>query len=155
MRVPTRLATLTLVLLLAALPSAAPQKPASAPRPDPIDARLQALKQQAIADVDGMRDLTQQMIDQVFSFGELGFQEQETSRYLTGVLRRNGFTITEGVAAFRQRGSPRGDRASRSSRWARTSTDCRRRTRNPASRGTSRSSRARPAMAKATTPACR
>jgi aminobenzoyl-glutamate utilization protein B len=100
MRVPTRLATLTLVLLLAALPSAAPQKPASAPRLDPIDARLQALKQQAIADVDGMRDLTQQMIDQVFSFGELGFQEHETSRYLTGVLRKSGFTITEGVAGI-------------------------------------------------------
>ncbi|MCU0248652.1 MAG: amidohydrolase [Vicinamibacterales bacterium] len=100
MRVPTRLATLTLVLLCSAFPSAAPQKPAPAPRLEPVDARLQALKQQAIADVDGMRDLTQQMIDQVFSFGELGFQEHETSRYLTGVLRKNGFTITEGVAGI-------------------------------------------------------
>ena len=40
------------------------------------------------------------MIDQVFSFGELGFQEIETSRYLTGVLRKNGFTVTEGVAGI-------------------------------------------------------
>jgi len=100
MRVPTRLATLTFAVLLAALPSAAPQTPAPAPRPDPADPRLQALKQQAIADVDGMSVLTQQMIDQVFSFGELGFQEYETSRYLTGVLRKNGFTVTEGVAGI-------------------------------------------------------
>jgi len=100
MNVPTRLASLALVLCLAALPSAAPQAPASVPQPDPVDARLQALKQQAAADIDGMRALTQQMIDQVFSFGELGFQEHETSRYLTGVLRKNGFTVTEGVAGI-------------------------------------------------------
>ncbi len=100
MRVQTRLATLTLLLVLAAMPSAAPQIPASAPRPDPADARLQTLKQQAMAEVDGMQALTQQMIDQVFSFGELGFQEVETSRYLTGVLRKNGFTVTEGAAGI-------------------------------------------------------
>ena len=100
MKVPTRLVTLTLLLVLAAMPSAAPQAPATAPRPDPADARLAALKQQAMAEVDGMQALTQQMIDQVFSFGELGFQEVETSRYLTGVLRKNGFTVTEGVAGI-------------------------------------------------------
>jgi aminobenzoyl-glutamate utilization protein B len=100
MRVSRRLATLTIVLVLAAMPAAAPQKPAAVPRPDPADARLQALKQQAIADIDGMAVLTQQMIDQVYSFGELGFQEVETSRYLTGVLRTHGFTVTEGVAGI-------------------------------------------------------
>jgi len=100
MRAPTRFATLTLVLALAALPAAAPQKPAASRRPDPADVRLQALKQQAIAEVDAMATLTQQMIDQVFSYGELGFQEVETSRYLTGVLRKNGFTVTEGVAGI-------------------------------------------------------
>jgi aminobenzoyl-glutamate utilization protein B len=100
MRAPTRFATLTLVLALAALPAAAPQKPAASRRPDPADARLQALKQRAIAEVDAMAVLTQQMIDQVFSYGELGFQEVETSRYLTGVLRKNGFTVTEGVAGI-------------------------------------------------------
>ena len=100
MTAPTRFATLTLVLALAALPAAAPQKPAASRRPDPADARLQALKQQAIAEVDAMATLTQQMIDQVFSYGELGFQEVETSRYLTGVLRKNGFTVTEGVAGI-------------------------------------------------------
>ena len=31
-----------------------------------------------------MFDLGQQMVDMVFSFGELGFQEFETPKYLTG-----------------------------------------------------------------------
>ena len=78
-----------------------------------------------------MRGLTQQMIDQVFSFGELGFQEFETSKYLTGVLRRTGSRSRKASPAFRRRGSRPGDRASRSSPWARTSTACRRRTRSP------------------------
>jgi aminobenzoyl-glutamate utilization protein B len=44
--------------------------------------------------------MTQQMVDQVFSFGELGFQEFETSKYLTGILRENGFTVTTNVAGI-------------------------------------------------------
>jgi len=89
---------MTFVLALAAMPAAAPQHPA--PAPGPADARLQALKQQALAEVDSLRGLTQQMIDQVYSFGELGFQEVETSRYLSGVLRKHGFTVTDGVAGM-------------------------------------------------------
>ena len=33
-----------------------------------------------------MKDFTQQMVDSIFSFGELGFQEIETNRYLIDVL---------------------------------------------------------------------
>ncbi len=44
--------------------------------------------------------LAQVMVDSVFSFGELGFQEVETSRYLTSVLRDNGFEIEEGIAGI-------------------------------------------------------
>lgn len=44
--------------------------------------------------------LAQVMVDSVFSFGELGFQEVETSRYLTGVLRDNGFEVEEGIAGI-------------------------------------------------------
>ena len=62
------------------------------------DSRLERLKSEAAADVDAMQVLTQQMVDQVFSYGELGFQEFETSRYLIGVLKKNGFTVQEGVA---------------------------------------------------------
>ena len=42
----------------------------------------------------------QVMVDQVFSFGELGFQEVETSRYLTDALRKQGFTITTGTSGL-------------------------------------------------------
>ena len=61
------------------------------------DRRLEALKREAAADVEGMRPFTQRMIDALFSFGELGFQEFETSRYLVAALRENGFQVHEGV----------------------------------------------------------
>ena len=69
------------------------------PQP-PASARLDVLKRGVVADVDGMRVMTQQMTDMVFSFGELGFQEIETSKYLTGVLEQHGFTIERGVAGI-------------------------------------------------------
>ena len=47
-----------------------------------------------------MGEIIQQMNDMVFSFGELGFQEVETSKYLTGILKKNGFTIQEGIAGI-------------------------------------------------------
>ena len=109
-----------------------------------------------MADIDGMKTLTQQMIDQVFSFGELGFQEIETSKYLTGVLRQNGFTIQEGVAGHSHRvGRDLGQRQARHRprvRHRQPAAD------QPDARRavtTSRSSRARPGTARATTPACR
>jgi aminobenzoyl-glutamate utilization protein B len=63
-------------------------------------ARLDSLKKEAIADVDQMKDFSAQMVDQVFSFGELGFQEFETSRYLTDVLKKNGFQVREGISGI-------------------------------------------------------
>ena len=45
-----------------------------------------------------MAKLAQEMVDSVFSFGELGFQEVETSKYLTGILEKEGFKIERGVA---------------------------------------------------------
>ncbi len=41
-----------------------------------------ALKQQILKEVDGNAKLVQVMIDTIYSFGELGFQEFETSKYL-------------------------------------------------------------------------
>ena len=61
--------------------------------------RLDGYKQEAAGRVDEMAKLAQEMVDSVFSFSELGFQEFETSRYLTGVLEKNGFSIRRGVAA--------------------------------------------------------
>ncbi|OGX87860.1 amidohydrolase [Hymenobacter glacialis] len=61
-------------------------------------AKLEALKQELIGEIDKQQKATQQMVDMVFSFGELGFQETETSRYLTGILKKNGFVIKYGIA---------------------------------------------------------
>ncbi len=44
--------------------------------------------------------LAQVMVDKVFSFAELGFQEVETSAYLTGILEENGFTIERGISGI-------------------------------------------------------
>lgn len=64
------------------------------------DARLAKLKTELAAAIDGKAKLAQQMTDQVFSFGELGMQEVETSKYLAGVLEKNGFTVERGVAGM-------------------------------------------------------
>jgi aminobenzoyl-glutamate utilization protein B len=64
------------------------------------DARLAALKTEAMRDIDSRAQFTQQFVDQVFSFGELGFQEFETSKYIVGILKQNGFTVREGVAGI-------------------------------------------------------
>jgi aminobenzoyl-glutamate utilization protein B len=61
-------------------------------------AQLPALKQEAVAEVDKLQTLTQQMVDEIFSFSELGFQEYETSRYVTGILEKNGFHVAHDVA---------------------------------------------------------
>ena len=52
------------------------------------------------ADVDSNAKLAQVMVDKLFSFSELGFQEVETSRYLTKTLRDNGFRVEEGVSGI-------------------------------------------------------
>jgi aminobenzoyl-glutamate utilization protein B len=70
---------------------------ASTPTP-PGPPRVEALKKEAAAEVEALRVQTQQMVDQVFSFGELGFQEFETSKYLTNVLEKNGFKVERGYA---------------------------------------------------------
>ncbi|MED5535807.1 MAG: peptidase dimerization domain-containing protein, partial [Pseudomonadota bacterium] len=45
-----------------------------------------------------MQKLTQEIVDSLFSFSELGFQEFETQRYLTEILELNGFTVEHGVS---------------------------------------------------------
>jgi aminobenzoyl-glutamate utilization protein B len=79
--------------------AAAAAKAAPAPKVDP---RVAKLKEAVAADIksEAMFDLGQKMTDQVFSFGELGFQEYETSKYLTGILEQNGFTIERGIAGI-------------------------------------------------------
>src|SRR5690606_37272816 len=61
---------------------------------------LEKLKAAAVDGVERRAALVQQIVDSVFSFGELGFQEVETSRYLTELLEREGFTVQRGVAGM-------------------------------------------------------
>src|SRR5262252_6456484 len=61
---------------------------------------LEDLKRQAVSAIEARQAFTQQMVDQIFSYAELGFQEYETSRYVTGILERNGFRIQRGVAGI-------------------------------------------------------
>jgi aminobenzoyl-glutamate utilization protein B len=63
-------------------------------------AKLDALKTELSKEIDKQQKNTQVMVDMVFSFGELGFQEFETSKYLTDILKKNGFTIEMGIAGM-------------------------------------------------------
>ena len=62
--------------------------------------RLDALKAEAAKEIDAKAKLIQEMVDMVFSFGELGMQEVETSKYLTGLLEQNGFKVERNVAGI-------------------------------------------------------
>ena len=64
------------------------------------DPRLEAMKIEALELVEGRAKLVQEIVDQLFSFGELGFQEFQTQRYLTGLLEDNGFEIELSVAGM-------------------------------------------------------
>ena len=47
-----------------------------------------------------MEKQSQEMVDMVFSLGELGFQEHRTVAYLTDILRREGFRVDMGCAGM-------------------------------------------------------
>jgi aminobenzoyl-glutamate utilization protein B len=61
---------------------------------------LERLKAEALQNIDGKQAFTQQMVDEIFSYSELGFQEVETSRYVTEILAKNGFKVEHGVAGI-------------------------------------------------------
>jgi aminobenzoyl-glutamate utilization protein B len=63
-------------------------------------AALTGLKREVVALVESQRKLTQEINDSLFSFAELGFQEFETQRYLTEILRANDFEVTHEVAGM-------------------------------------------------------
>ena len=64
------------------------------------DARLESLKAEALGMVEDDAKMVQEIVDMLFSFGELGMQEFETQRYLTGILEEHGFAIELGVAGM-------------------------------------------------------
>ena len=55
--------------------------------------KIEKIKIEASSIVESNFKNTQVMIDKVFSFAELGFQEVETSKYLTKILNENDFEI--------------------------------------------------------------
>src|SRR5438876_6019816 len=59
-----------------------------------------AMKADLAGQIDAMKKQAQIMVDSVFSFAELGVQEFETSKYLTGILEKEGFKIERGVAGI-------------------------------------------------------
>ena len=95
-----------IIVLALAVSTPLAQEPQEPPPPPSVmnipkdNARIKKLKMEVAADVDRMKDQTQQMVDSIFSFGELGFQETETHRYVVDILRKNGFTVEEGVAGI-------------------------------------------------------
>src|SRR5262245_10233333 len=62
--------------------------------------RIEKFKAVVIDGVESRRKLAQVINDTVFSFGELAYQEVETSRYLTGLLEKNGFKVERNVAGI-------------------------------------------------------
>lgn len=64
------------------------------------DPRLESLKEEVLESVQGRSKMVQEIIDQLFSFGELGMQEFETQAFLTSLLEDEGFDIELGVAGM-------------------------------------------------------
>ena len=60
--------------------------------------RLEKLKVEVQQKIDNNAKLAQVMVDKIFSFAELGFQEVETSKYITDMLKENGFEIEYGIS---------------------------------------------------------
>ncbi len=63
-------------------------------------ASFTGLKADAIAGVENRTKMVQEIVDSLFSFSELGFQEFETQRYLAEILEANGFEVELGVAGI-------------------------------------------------------
>ena len=63
-----------------------------------LEKRIETLKKEVVEKIDANAKMAQVMVDKVFSFAELGFQEVETSKYLTDILEENGFEIEHGIS---------------------------------------------------------
>ncbi len=62
--------------------------------------QIEKLKNEAAELVDAGKKQSQVMVDKVFSFSELGFQEVESSKYLTEILKNNGFAIENSISGI-------------------------------------------------------
>ncbi|MBT8187433.1 MAG: amidohydrolase [Croceitalea sp.] len=62
--------------------------------------QIEALKAEVAQFVEQDQKNIQVMVDKVFSFAELGYQEVESSKYLSGILAKNGFTIEKSISGI-------------------------------------------------------
>lgn len=101
-----RFLSLLILFALAACSSDTPEStvegayPQSDAQGDSTAPPLTGLKAEAAEHIDGNAKLTQEIVDSLFSFSELGFQEFETQRYLTTILEANGFAIERNVSGI-------------------------------------------------------
>lgn len=86
------LIVLAALLLVGASTSTAPASPQAS--------ASEQFKHEAFEQVASMQKLSQVMVDSVFSYAELGFQEHQTVEYITGLLRDEGFEIEMGCAGM-------------------------------------------------------
>ena len=89
----SRLCVHGLVSLLLAATAVAQQPAADSPA-------LASMKKDAIAGVESRTKLAQVMVDTVFSYSELGYQEFHSSKYLSDLLESNGFKVERGIAGI-------------------------------------------------------
>jgi aminobenzoyl-glutamate utilization protein B len=85
-----------LLALSAPLATAQSKRSAAKTPADPAD----KLKQEVALSVEQNAKLGQEINDMLFSFSELGFQEEESAKYLTSLLEKEGFTIQRGIASM-------------------------------------------------------
>ncbi len=62
--------------------------------------QIEKLKTEVAQIVEDHKKQSQVMVDKIFSFAELGFQEEESSKYLTGILESNGFAIEHSISGI-------------------------------------------------------
>ncbi|WP_262693549.1 amidohydrolase [Kordiimonas aquimaris] len=82
-------------LMCASAPFVAAQEKPEEPAPV-----LSGLSAQAAANIDNHKKQIQEIIDSLFSFSELGFQEFETQKYMTNLLEKEGFSVEQDISGL-------------------------------------------------------
>lgn len=90
--------TLKILCLFLILPGLLLAQERSKKEQKELEERIAKLKKEVVEKIDDNAKMAQVMVDKVFSFAELGFQEVETSKYLTSILEENGFKIEHGIS---------------------------------------------------------
>ena len=62
--------------------------------------QMNALMEEMDAEIDSLARFSQIMVDKIYSFSELGYQEKETSAYIVGLLEENGFDVEWGQSGI-------------------------------------------------------